>query len=266
MYDCYNRNINYLRVSVTDRCNLRCRYCMPESGVKLLDHSEILSFEEIFETVKYGVSQGITKVRITGGEPLVRKDIVKLVGMIAEIDGVIDLAMTTNGTLLEKFAADLAKAGLMRINISLDSLNPLRYNYITRNGQLKDVLKGIEATANAGLSPIKLNCVIQNNADEPDALMVKQFAEKNGFEVRFIRQMNLATGEFYTFDGGTGGNCPLCNRLRLSANGNLKPCLFSDIGYNVRKLGISKAYKLALENKPLQGKDSQDAKFYNIGG
>lgn len=266
MFDCYNRKISYLRVSVTDRCNLRCRYCMPEGGIKLLNRSDILSFDEIAETIRYGVAQGIDKVRITGGEPLVRKDIVKLVEMIASIEGIRDLAMTTNGSLLGNFATDLARAGLMRVNISLDSLNPLHYKYITRNGSLENVLKGIEAAALAGLNPVKINCVVKNNRNEPDAQMVEQFACKNGYEVRFIREMNLATGEFYTYEGGTGGNCRLCNRLRLSASGNLIPCLFSDISYNVRKHGIATAYKLALENKPQQGKKSQDTKFYNIGG
>jgi cyclic pyranopterin phosphate synthase len=137
MYDRFNRRINYLRISVTDRCNLRCRYCMPETGVKLLDHSDILSFEEIVEAVRVCVSMGINKIRITGGEPLVRKHIVNLVRMIAAVPGVSDLSMTTNGMLLEEYAIPLADAGLDRINISLDTINPAKFLEITGTNGLE---------------------------------------------------------------------------------------------------------------------------------
>ncbi len=266
MYDCFKRKINYLRVSVTDRCNLRCIYCMPESGVKLLPHNEILSFAEIIEVVKYGVEHGINKVRITGGEPLVRKGIVELTAMIANINGITDLAMTTNGILLTKYAADLVKAGLQRVNISLDTLNAEKFNTITRVGNLSEVLKGIEAAQKAGLSPIKLNCVIKNSSMEPDAQQVAEFAKQNGFHVRFIPEMDLGKGEFGIVEGGDGGNCAICNRLRLTANGLLKPCLFNDLAYNVRELGIEEAYNKALKNKPLTGHKNKTGNFYNIGG
>lgn len=139
VYDRFNRSINYLRISVTDRCNLRCRYCMPEDGVCLMDHSEILSFEEITEVVRVAVALGIDKFRITGGEPLVRKDILTLVSQIASVEGVKDLSMTTNGIFLEEMAKPLKEAGLKRLNISLDTLDPEKFAHITRGG---DLLKG----------------------------------------------------------------------------------------------------------------------------
>ena len=145
MLDRFNRNINYLRISVTDRCNLRCTYCMPECGVDLISHEEILTFEEITEIVRMGVKLGIDKVRITGGEPLVRRGVVDLVKMIAEIPGIDDFAMTTNGALLDQFAEPLKNAGLHRVNVSLDTLNPDRYKEITRVGDIKNVLVGIKA-------------------------------------------------------------------------------------------------------------------------
>lgn len=265
MFDRYNRSINYLRISVTDRCNLRCTYCMPEEGVRLLDHSDILSFEEIAEFTRMAIANGITKVRLTGGEPLVRKNIVELVSMLAEIDGLEDLSMTTNGILLEKYATDLKQAGLNRINISLDTVNPDNYCQITRNGELAVVLEGIEAAQQAGLEPIKINCVLLGQHDE-ETRQLKQFCENRGFSLRFIHQMNLKTGEFSTVEGGEGGNCSKCNRIRLLANGDIKPCLFSDLAYNIRELGFQEALNLALENKPRSGTYNQSGEFYNIGG
>lgn len=266
MYDRFNRHINYLRISVTDRCNLRCRYCMPEDGVQMLDHADILTFEEIVEVTSEAVSLGVEKVRLTGGEPLVRKGIVQLVAMLARIDGIKDLSMTTNGLLLDKFAQPLANAGLRRINISLDTINPIKYRLVTRTGELANVFEGIDAAKAAGMNPIKVNCVIQDNSDEPDARQVAEYCRENGLDVRFIHQMDLHTGEFYQVEGGIGGNCSLCNRLRLTANGMVKPCLFSEQDYNVRKLGARNALLAALENKPACGTFNQSGRFYNIGG
>ncbi len=155
MYDSFNRYINYLRVSVTDRCNLRCTYCMPACGIKTLPHKDILTFEEIGEVVRYAASRGVNKVRITGGEPLVRKDITNLVHEIAAIDGIRELAMTTNAILLERFAHDLVAAGLQRVNISLDTIDPEKYGMITRGGDIQAVFRGIQSAKEAGLSPIK---------------------------------------------------------------------------------------------------------------
>lgn len=266
MLDKFNRDISYLRISVTDRCNLRCTYCMPEEGMKLLSHNDILTFEEIVEIVEVGVKLGISKVRITGGEPLVRKGIVDLVSKIAQIDGIEDLSMTTNGILLKQFAADLKKAGLHRLNISLDTLDANKYSEISRGGKLSEALEGIMEAKKIGFSPIKINCVIVENAQEPDAIAVKEFSEKHGFFVRYIHQMNLNTGEFSVVEGGDGGNCINCSRLRLTANGDLKPCLFNDISFNVHEFGIEEAYKLAIEKKPKCGTYNNTGEFYNIGG
>ncbi len=265
MFDRFNRSINYLRISVTDRCNLRCTYCMPQDGIRLLDHADILSFEEIAEFTKVAVENGITKVRLTGGEPLVRKDIVELVSMLSAIDGLDDLSMTTNGILLTKYADKLKKAGLKRINISLDTVNPENYCQITRNGNLNAVLEGIEAARRAGLEPIKVNCVLLGLPDE-ETSQLKAFCKERGMKLRFIHQMNLKTGEFSTVEGGEGGNCSQCNRVRLLANGDIKPCLFSDLAYNIRKLGHQEALNLALGNKPKSGTYNKSGEFYNIGG
>jgi len=265
MFDRYNRQINYLRISVTDRCNLRCTYCMPEDGIRILDHADILSFEEILEFTKLAVTNGITKVRLTGGEPLVRKDIVKLVSMLAGIDGLEDLSMTTNGILLSKYAYELKAAGLNRINISLDTVNSDKYCQITRNGDLTQVLEGIDAAHIAGLEPIKINCVLLGQPDE-ETRQLKEFCESRNLDLRFIHQMNLKTGEFSTVEGGEGGNCSKCNRVRLLANGDIKPCLFSDLSYNIRKLGHEEALNLAVGNKPRSGTYNKSGEFYNIGG
>ena len=266
MLDRFNRHINYLRISVTDRCNLRCRYCMPGEGVTLMNHCDILSFEEITEVVRVAVTLGIDKFRITGGEPLVRKDIVTLISMIASVDGVKDLSMTTNGIFLKELALPLKKAGLRRVNISLDTLNPEKFKIITRGGDITRVFKGITAAREAGLEPIKLNCVVYNSSKEDDAQEVKEFCRINNLQVRFIHQMNLETGEFSVVEGGDGGNCQICNRLRMTANGMVKPCLFDESEFSVRELGAQKALLTALNIKPLNGCLNTKGSFYNIGG
>ncbi len=265
MFDRFNRQISYLRISVTDRCNLRCTYCMPEDGVRLIDHSEILSFEEIIDFTRLAVANGITKIRLTGGEPLVRRNIVDLVSMLSKIDGLEEISMTTNGILLSKYATELKNAGLSRINISLDTVNPENYCQITRNGELSQVLEGIDAAQKAGLEPIKINCVLIGQPND-DTQKLKQFCKDRGLHLRFIHQMNLKTGEFSTVEGGEGGNCGKCNRLRLLANGDIKPCLFSDLSFNIRKLGYKEALNLALGNKPRTGTCNQSGDFYSIGG
>jgi cyclic pyranopterin phosphate synthase len=239
---------------------------MPEEGIPLLQHKNILSFEEIESFVKHAATQGITKVRITGGEPLVRKGIVKLVEMLSQIRGIEDLSMSTNGILLDKFAEQLKNAGLMRVNISLDSLNPERFRVITRMGNLQDVLNGITASQKVGLKPIKLNCVVKKSRLEPDAILVTKFAKDHNLEVRFIREMDLENGIFYEVEGGDGGKCDICQRLRLTASGDLKPCLFDASSYNIRTLGNEKAFSEAVKNKPACGFLNHTGKFYNIGG
>lgn len=266
MYDRFKRPINYLRISVTDRCNLRCVYCMPEEGIEHIPHSRILSFEEITNFTQIAARHGITKVRLTGGEPLVRKGIVTLVSMLSRINGITDLSITTNGILLKQYASELKNAGLQRVNISLDTLNPERYRQITRLGDIRQVLEGIDQARKVGLTPIKLNCVIKKSSDEPDALMVKKFAREHGLEARFIPQMDLETGYFGEVEGGEGGHCSTCNRIRLTANGIVKPCLFSEIGYDVRELGAEEALLQAVKNKPAKGTINPNGTFYSIGG
>jgi GTP 3',8-cyclase len=266
MFDRFSRHINYLRISVTDRCNLRCTYCMPEEGITLLPHDDILSFDEIAGFTRVAVANGIDKVRITGGEPLVRRGIVSLIEMIVSIEGIRDLSITTNGILLSEYAVELKRAGLHRVNISLDTVDPVRFREITRIGDIDDVFRGIDAARQAGLLPIKVNCVIRESTDEPDARAVAEYCRENGLQVRFIEQMNLASGSFSIVHGGEGGNCAVCNRLRLTANGKLRPCLFSDLEIDIRQSGYEEAMKQALVLKPACGTVSENGKFYNIGG
>jgi GTP 3',8-cyclase len=266
VFDRFNRNLNYLRISVTDRCNLRCRYCMPEKGIKLFRHEEMLSFYEIAGFTKVAVTHGVTKVRVTGGEPLVRKGVTTLVGMISEITGIEDLSMTTNGILLKQYAQDLRAAGLHRVNISLDTIDPGKFTDITRVGNINDVFEGINAAKSAGLFPVKINCVIKTSKEEKEAMAVKRFCIANDLEIRYIRQMDLIRGHFSMVDGGTGGNCSMCNRLRLTSNGKLKPCLFSNIEFDIREFGFENAIKQAIELKPECGTKNETGAFYNIGG
>jgi GTP 3',8-cyclase len=266
MLDKFNRKLNYLRISVTDRCNLRCTYCMPEEGIKLFLHNEILTFDEITGFTRIAVSMGVTKVRITGGEPLVRRGITALVRMISDIPGIDDLSMTTNGTLLKLFAKELKASGLHRVNVSLDTIDPEKFKIITRTGNIADVFEGIEAAKNAGLLPVKINCVIRDSKEEEDAKAVTRFCAENDLEIRYIRQMDLVNGHFSVVEGGTGGDCSLCNRLRLTSNGKLKPCLFNDIELDIRELGFEKALTLAAELKPECGSKNESGTFYNIGG
>jgi GTP 3',8-cyclase len=187
--DSFQRSINYLRISVTDRCNLRCVYCMPEGGLNLMSHFDILSYEEIFTLVKAAAELGIKRVRLTGGEPLVRAGLADLISMIAGIDTIDDIALTTNGILLAKYAAVLKEAGLMRVNVSLDTLQPEKFRRITRCGNLNETLKGIEAANEAGLTPVKINMVVMGGINDDE---IPDFARKtidDGWNVRFIEYM-----------------------------------------------------------------------------
>lgn len=276
LIDTHKRRINYLRISVTDRCNLRCRYCMPKEGISQFGPSEILSYEEILRLAELAVKRGITKVRITGGEPLVRKGVVHLVQELSRLPGVKDLSMTTNALLLQDFALDLFRAGLKRVNISMDSLEPQKYREITRGGDLNRVWAGIEAARRAGMSPIKINVVAIAGFND---LEIEDFARltiRENFQVRFIEFMPIglssewkpehcipcqeikarierisplvpleegANGHggparLFKFAGAAGEIgfispvsehfCNSCNRLRLTSDGKLKTCLFSD--------------------------------------
>jgi len=239
---------------------------MPEEGVRLMEHSDILSFEEIINFVNIAIKYGVDKVRITGGEPLVRKGVVSLIESLAKTPEIKDLSMTTNGILLKQFAKQLKEAGLQRINVSLDTIDAVKYKQITRVGNLDNVVEGLLLAKELGFNPIKLNCVVDKNSSEPDALAVKEFANKNSFSVRFIPKMDLENGTFGIVEGGEGGNCNICNRLRLTADGIVKPCLFNNLGYKVREVGFEQALKLALANKPECGTTNQNGEFYNIGG
>jgi cyclic pyranopterin phosphate synthase len=239
---------------------------MPGEGVKLIGHDDILTYDEITAFTRVAAGAGINKVRITGGEPLVRKGITSLVGMIAAIEGITDLSMTTNGILLSEYAGQLAAAGLMRVNISLDTLDPGKFRYVTRGGDISSVLRGIEAAQKAGLRPVKINCVIKSTPDEEDARAVAEYCMREGLEVRFIRQMDLASGTFSVVHGGSGGHCARCNRLRLTPEGMLRPCLFSESEYSVRELGAEEALRRAVQGKPEHGTVNRKNGFYNIGG
>lgn len=265
MRDPFDREITYLRISVTDRCNLRCAYCMPEEGVHWIPHQDILSFEEIADFTKIAVGTGITKVRLTGGEPLTRKGVVSLVAMLAAIRGIEDLAMTTNGLLLAAYAPELREAGLMRINASLDTIDPVRFREITRRDGLDAVITGIREARRLDI-PLKINTVIDRSPDEPDAAGVAAWAAAEGLPIRFIRRMDLAHGEFYGVIGGSGGDCAHCNRIRLLANGLVKPCLFSDLGFSMRELGAAEAIRRAIAAKPVKGTCNSMGSFHNIGG
>jgi len=266
MKDQFKRTINYLRISVTDKCNLRCVYCMPAEGVKLIGHKDVLSLEEIEAFTRSAVDMGINKVRLTGGEPLVRKGIVSLVEKLSRIEGIRDLAMSTNGIFLDRLAKPLKDAGLHRVNVSLDTLNPDRYREITRGGDMAKVLAGLQAAKEAGLTPIKINTVVQYGKQGPDADAVAEYSEKNGFQIRYISRMDLEKGEFWMVEGGDGGNCKICNRIRLTCDGQVKPCLFSDLDYSVRELGAKEAIRQAVENKPRAGTESHTNTFYAVGG
>lgn len=267
MKDRYGRTIKYLRLSVTDLCNCRCVYCMGENGVSRLPHSAILSFEEIEEIVRAAVSLGVTKVRLTGGEPLVRRGIDELVRRLRGIEGVEELAMTTNGMRLAEYAARLKSAGLDRLNVSLDTLDPEKFRRITRIGELRDTLDGLDAARRAGFERIKLNTVLMGGVNDDEIAEIAALAKDGAFDVRFIELMPigectdwdrrrflpaervleyLPKGERVPSDGvaelwrpagfrGTVGLirplshrfCADCDRIRVTADGCLKPCLHS---------------------------------------
>ncbi|MDD2289476.1 MAG: radical SAM protein [Bacteroidales bacterium] len=270
MTDSFGRQINYLRISVTDRCNLRCIYCMPAEGVPPVAHEQVLSYEEILAFTRYAVSRGINKVRLTGGEPLVRKGVTGLVHSLAAIEGIKDLAMTTNGILLTAMARELKEAGLHRLNISLDTLDPEKYRQLTRGGDLNTVLQGIRAAKQAGFggagAPLKLNCVLLPDTREEELDALRAFARKERLKLRLIQYMDLKSGSFSRVDGGDGGDCPRCNRLRLTSTGILKPCLFSNTGYDIRILGAEKALDTALLVKPASGTFNSCETFNYLGG
>jgi len=198
LQDKFSRIIDYMRISITDRCNLRCVYCMPGTGIMPIEHREILSYEEIVRVVKVAAALGVRKIRITGGEPLARKNVAYLIASLRNITGIEDMSLTTNGVLLEKYAKELADAGLNRVNISLDSLMPERYREMTRGGEIGRVMKGIEAAENAGLMPIKINMVPIRGFNEDEIEEFARLTLSTPYHVRFIEFMPIGARELWS--------------------------------------------------------------------
>ncbi|MBU0934903.1 MAG: radical SAM protein [Spirochaetes bacterium] len=265
MYDSYGRHIHYLRISVTDRCNLRCVYCMPAEGIRLISHQEILRFEQIEQVARVAAGLGFDKLRLTGGEPLVRRGIVDLVGMLAAIPGISQLSLTSNGTLLAPLAAGLKAAGLSSINVSLDTLDALAYTELTRGGRLQDALDGIRAARAAGL-PVKLNTVVSEDSDGQQLAQVREFAAAEGCMVQTIRQYRLDEQKQDDVHFMRPPPCADCNRIRLLANGLLKPCLHGDAAVPVDWNDIETSLQRCVELKPACGQSASDHNVSAIGG
>lgn len=265
MFDSSGREISYLRVSVTDRCNLACVYCVPEEGIEHLDRKAILSFEQIAAVVSAAARLGVRKVRLTGGEPLVRKGIVDLVGMIARIPGIEKVGMTTNGTLLAPLASSLAAAGLGSVNISLDSMNPERYAKLTRGGVLADCLAGVEAARAAGL-PVKLNVVVLEDSSEAELAALRAYAAKVGAQVQLIARYDIHGQKVDGGDYDRPPRCGNCDRLRLLADGSLRPCLHSGLSFPVDFKDIEASILQAVGAKPPSGGVGDGLEVGQIGG
>ena len=295
MIDNYGREIDYLRISVTDLCNLRCVYCMPEEGVGKLEHKDILTVEEIEEIATAAAALGIRKIRLTGGEPLIRKGILDIVGRIARVSGISEVALTTNGTLLSAFAAALKEAGLTRVNISVDAFDPDTYREVTRGGEIEDVLEGIRAAIDAGLTPIKLNAVLMGGVNDDFIRPLVAMTEDADFRVRFIEIMPIGecagwnrerfmsaskvlevepglvhigtdgVSNLYRKPGSKGSVglispisnhfCPTCNKVRVTSDGKLKPCLHSAEEIDLRGLhgeALTETIRDAILAKPFK--------------
>ena len=317
LIDGHNRVVNYLRISVTERCNFRCQYCMPEKPFSWVPHENLLSFEDMFQFVKVAIDEGIIKIRLTGGEPLLRQGLDKFIKMISDYAPDIDLALTTNGFLLEETAKSLKTAGLKRLNISLDSLKPKVAEYIAQKDILDKVLKGIDKANEVGLK-IKINCVPLKDINDSELIELLEYCKNKNYEIRFIEYMennhanvksglnsediqkiirtkyNFKKGEregsspsqsYFLDDGYKFGIiephlddfCSDCNRIRITAEGYLIPCLYFEdalsIADAIRGKDIQKAssiLKEVLKNKPEKNKwgseNSSDRAFYETGG
>ena len=280
--DTYNRPVEDLRISVTDRCNYRCTYCMPLDEYVWIDRNEILTFEEIARLARLFVGLGVNKIRITGGEPLVRKDLHRLISMLSTLEGVDDLCLTTNGSLLSEQIEELSAAGLKRINVSVDTLDSEKFKRITKRGDLSKVIDGLRKAKRLGLDPIKINAVIERGLNDNDIIPLVEYARENGFSMRFIEYMDVGNSNDWISekmvskkeileriaaryavrevgrDGGSapsvdyeftdgGGDvgviasvtepfCSSCTRARLTADGKLVTCLFSDVGHDLKTM------------------------------
>ena len=219
--DSFQRPIDYLRISVTDRCNLRCSYCMPANGIRLMPSDTLLAYEEIYTIVRVAAELGINKIRITGGEPLVRSGLPELIQMLARIDTIDDISLTTNGTLLGRYAAELKQAGLKRVNVSLDTLKPDRFEAITKGNKLEEVLKGIAVARSVGLNPVKLNVVVMAGVNDDELLDFGAKTISDGWHVRFIELMPVAGREATALQFVSVSDM----RKRLEQLGKLEPCL-----------------------------------------
>ena len=293
MRDSFGREITYLRLSVTELCDLRCRYCMPEEGVCKLRHEELLSEEEMLRAVRAAAALGITKVRITGGEPLTKPNILSICRGVAATPGIREVSLTTNGLRLPELAARLREAGVRRVNISLDTLDPERYAYITRRGKLADALRGIEAALTAGFERVKLNAVLIGGFNDGEIPALAELTRRWPVDVRFIELMPMpgetafgpesylpvsrvlealpalrpecedGVARLYRLPGGQGRVgvisplsqhfCAACNRLRLTADGKLKPCLHSAEEIGIKGMSeeeMREAMAEAIRRKP----------------
>ncbi|MBQ3542789.1 MAG: GTP 3',8-cyclase MoaA [Oscillospiraceae bacterium] len=294
MTDRLGRDITYLRVSVTDKCNLRCRYCMPEEGVCKKSHAQMLTEDEIITAVEAAAALGITKLRFTGGEPLVKKNIVSICRRAAAVGGIEEVCLTTNGIRLPELAVPLKEAGVSRLNLSLDTLNEEKYAYITRIGKLEDFYAGLDAALKAGFEKIKINSVLIGGFNEADIPQLAELTRKYPVDMRFIEMMPMYdSGDFdekafipcarvlehlpdavavaeddgvaklYRLPGAKGNIglispvsahfCGQCNRIRLTADGKVKPCLHSSEEYSLKGLdfaGMKRVLQEAVWNKP----------------
>ncbi len=320
--DSFQRPINYLRISVTDRCNLRCIYCMPAGGVPLMSHSDILTYEEIYTVARAAAELGINKVRLTGGEPLVRSGLTELLQMLTQIDAINDISLTTNATLLSRYAAELKQAGLKRVNISLDTLKSGKFRFITRGSlNLDDVLEGIEAARSVGLNPVKLNMVVMSGINDDELLDFAAKTINEEWHVRFIEFMPISSSASYFVSvsdmrkrlellgklepclpsvgngpakyfrfpharGTIGFITPVsehfcfhCNRLRLTADGRLRPCLLAGdevdlkqpLRSGISSAGLKQLIEAAVADKPLrhhlaEGYVPKDRPMTQVGG
>lgn len=281
LVDDQGRIVRSLRISVTDRCNLRCVYCMPEEGVPWLSRDRLLTYEEIARLARIFLALGVTRIRLTGGEPTVRQDLPVLVGMLAALDPALDLSLTTNGLKLATMAAELRAAGLRRVNVSLDTLDPERFRRIARRDRLHDVLEGLEAARGAGLEPIKVNAVLRRGFNEDEVIPLARWGRDRSYEIRFIEWMPLdlqrswtreqlvpaaeilerihavfplerardsdagAPASVYEYRDGRGRVgviaavtchfCARCDRIRLTADGQVRTCLFAHEEHDLRR-------------------------------
>lgn len=309
MKDSFNRDITYLRLSITDLCNLRCRYCMPEDGLtEKKCHQDMMHEEDMIKAVEAAASLGIKKLRITGGEPLVKKNIVSICEKSAAVPGIEEIAMTTNAVLLPKYAEAIHKAGVSRLNISLDTLDPEKFARITRIGKLEDVMAGIHKALEIGFRKIKINAVLIGGFNDDEIPALAELSRKYPIDVRFIELMPMVDGEFgpaayvpcsevlkqlpdlipvekdggvaalYRFPDGKGHVglispvsqhfCGECNRIRITADGKVKPCLHSNAEYSLKDKSVEEmkeVLKDAIWNKPAYHEPLSATEMSNSG-